>query len=509
MSERAAQLIDRDTDYLDLREVPPRLRRHFGIESAIQLKEVLDRIGLPPLEAVPGAAEIETLELRRQEPLRWRIPGTELDIARVTEGPRTGEYLFSPETVARIAADYEKVRALPYRSGASEGFHDIYVRTPGGMRPPHWLTWVGRLPEWSRSPTMAGQALYQWIGLALVVLLALAIAVAVRRWSRRKQPTAPAAHMFRKLLGPVVVGLATVAVAAFAEELNITGGPLAVVEVLASSVVYLTSAWAVLIVGNGVAESIISSPRIARTGIDTSFIRLVFRLSAGVASLLVIGYGARQLGVPLPAVIAGLGVGALALGLAAQPTVENLIGSFSLFADRPVRVGDFCQYGDRTGVVEEIGMRSTRIRGLDRTVTVVPNADFAKTQITNFSKRDRRLFQTTVRLRYGTTTDQLGFVLVKLRELLLAHPRILDESLRVQLADLGKYALHVEIFAYVDTTDWDEFVAIREEVLLGIIDVVNHAGAGFAFPSWTRQEASSLPPEFAPGYHEKIEGTPD
>ena len=530
-SQRAARLIDRAVRYLDLSEVPPRLREDLGIESAILLKEVLDRITQPPTEAVPGAAEIEALELGRQEPFRWRIPGTELDIARVTEGPRTGEFLFSPQTVARIAADYEKVRALPYRSGASEGFHTIYVRTPGGMLPPRWLTWVGRLPAWSRSPTTADQALYQWIGLALAVLLALAVVLAVRRWSRRIEPTTPVARMIRKLLGPIVVALVAGAVAAFAEELNITGSPLAVVLVLESSVIYLISAWALLIVGNGVAELIISSPRIAPTGLDASFIRLVFRLSAAVASLLVIGYGARQLGLPLPAVIAGLGVGGLAVALAAQPTVENLIGSFSLFADRPVRVGDFCLYGDRSGWVEEIGLRSTQIRGLDRTVTVVPNADFAKTQITNFSRRDRTLLQTTLWLRYETTPDQLRFVLVKLRELLLAHPRILDESLRVCFADLGEYALQVEIFAYVDTTDADEFRTIREDVLLRVMDVVGDAGTGFAFPSHTKYEASSLPadrveaaeaqvqawraagalpfPEFPSEYPEKVEGTLD
>jgi len=303
------------------------------------------------------------------------------------------------------------------------------------------------------------------------------------------------------------------------------------VQVLESSVIYLISAWALLIVGNGVAEWIIASPRIAPTGIDASFIRLIFRLSASVASLLVIGYGARQLGVPLPAVIAGLGVGGLAVGLAAQPTVENLIGSFNLFADRPVRVGDFCMYGDRLGTVEEIGLRSTQIRGLDRTVTTVPNADFAKAEITNFSRRDRMLLQTSLSLRYETTPDQLRFVLVKLRELLLAHPRILDESLRVRFAGLGEYALHVEIFAYVDTTDADEFRAIREDVLLRIMDVVSDAGTGFALPSETQYEVSSLPadrveaaeaqvqawraagalpfPEFPSNYREKVEGTLD
>jgi small-conductance mechanosensitive channel len=117
--------------------------------------------------------------------------------------------------------------------------------------------------------------------------------------------------------------------------------------------------------------------------------------------------------------------------------------------------------------------------------------------------------QTTLRLRYETNADQLRLVLVKLRELLLAHPRILDEPLRVHFADLGKYALHVQIFAYVDTTDRGEFLAIREDVLLGIIDVVNDAGTGFALPSWTRDEASSLPPDFEPRYREKVEGTLD
>ena len=118
---------------------------------------------------------------------------------------------------------------------------------------------------------------------------------------------------------------------------------------------------------------------------------------------------------PVYGIAAGLGVGGLAVALAAQPTIENLLGGMSLFADKPVRVGDVCKYGDAVGTIEAIGIRSARIRGEDRTLTTIPNAALAKMPIVNLSQRDRMLIQTVIGLRYETTPEQLRYVLVKLR----------------------------------------------------------------------------------------------
>ena len=191
------------------------------------------------------------------------------------------------------------------------------------------------------------------------------------------------------------------------------------------------------------------------------------------------------LGVHVTALIAGLGVGGIALALAAQKTVEHLFGGASLVADQPVQVGDFCRFGNQIGTVEGIGLRSTRVRTLARTLVSIPNGEFASMQIENFAKRDRIWLQTTLRLRYDTTSDQLRHVLVRVRELLCAHPMIYPDSARVRLVDLAAYALELEVYAYVRTQDYNEFLAVREDVYLRIIDIVAQSATSFALPSQT------------------------
>jgi len=190
-------------------------------------------------------------------------------------------------------------------------------------------------------------------------------------------------------------------------------------------------------------------------------------------------------GFSVTALLAGLGVGGIAVALAAQKTVENLFGSFTLYADRPIQVGDFGRFGDMVGTVEEIGLRSTRIRTLDRTLVTIPNATFSAMQIETFAARDRIRFFTMIGLRYETTPDQLRHVLVEIRKLLYAHERVTSEPARIRFVGYGAYSLDLELFAYVDTADWNEFLGIREDLLLRIMDIVAASGTGFAFPSQT------------------------
>jgi MscS family membrane protein len=137
------------------------------------------------------------------------------------------------------------------------------------------------------------------------------------------------------------------------------------------------------------------------------------------------------------------------------------------------------------GTVEEIGLRSTRIRGLDRTVITVPNADFAQMEIVNFTRRDQMLMKTTLGLRYETTPDQLRYVLTKLRELFVAHPRVAPEPGRARFVGFGECSLNIEIFIYVLSKDFNEFLGIAEDLYLRIMAIVAEAGTGFAFPSQT------------------------
>ena len=257
---------------------------------------------------------------------------------------------------------------------------------------------------------------------------------------------------------------------------------------------FLAFAWLAWRLAPVVAEAIIASPHVARETLDAHLIRLTARLLGILGALALLSIGADQLGIPVYGIVAGLGVGGLAVALAAQPTLENLIAGLNLFADRPLRVGDRCKLGDTMGTVEAIGIRSTRVRTRDRTVTTIPNGALAKMAIANQSRRDRMLIDTQIGLRYETTPDRLRAILAALHALLAGHPRVVRDSVQVRFVAFGASSLDVLIRAYVDTTSRSEFRAIQEELLLGVMDVVEKGGSAFAFPSQTLYLGRDEPP---------------
>ena len=181
--------------------------------------------------------------------------------------------------------------------------------------------------------------------------------------------------------------------------------------------------------------------------------------------------------------ILGAVKGGLAIALAAQSTLENFIGGIILYADQPVKVGDFCKFGDRRGVVEDVGLRSVKIRTLDRTIVSVPNGDFAKLQLENLAERDRVLLRENLRLQYGTTREQLQSLMSQLESMLRDHDRIAVEPLRVRFIGFGDYYLEIELYAYALTSAWPEFLEIREDILLKIMEIVERSGTRLALPT--------------------------
>jgi len=192
---------------------------------------------------------------------------------------------------------------------------------------------------------------------------------------------------------------------------------------------------------------------------------------------------AEVLSMPWQGVVAGLSIGGLAIGLAARSTLENFIGGLTLLADKPIRVGDFCQFGGQLGTIEGLGLRSVKVRSLDRTVVTVPNGEFVNLHLENYSRRDSILLRTTLQLRYETTPDQLRWVLTQLRKLFLQHPAVLAEPSRARFIGFGAHSLDIELFAYVDTNDYNTYLGIQEDLFLRMIDLVERSGTGFAFPS--------------------------
>ena len=214
---------------------------------------------------------------------------------------------------------------------------------------------------------------------------------------------------------------------------------------------------------------------------------LLFARRAAKVALVILGILAilDTLGFNVSTWLTALGIGGIALALGTQKTVENLVGSVTLIADHPIRVGDFCKAGGVAGTVEQIGMRTTQIRTGDRTVISIPNGEFSSMKIENFAPRDKFLFANTFGLRYETTPEQIRYLLVTIRAMLYAHPKVDPAPARVRLVGLATNSIDIEVWTYISTRDNDEFMEVREDLLLRVMDIVAQSGTDFAFPSQT------------------------
>ena len=463
---------------LDLSDAPPAARTKTGRAAAGALYETLTRIDLPAWEEIPGADKAADKDF-----VRWVIPHTEIALVRGQGGSSGGEFLFSPDTVAKAGAFYQQVRGLPYSRPVS--LEGIYTISTAGGGWPIRCSWIQAMPTWLLAP-LGGNSVWKWITLALLLGLFSMFSRLIYHLSLRGSIKRPFVQALLRLSLPMFV-LAVILTLEFLAlvSINMIGSAASAIALAATAGMFLCGAWLSWRAAGVIAEAVIASPTIDTESVDAYLIRVGARLLGLFAVAVLLSIGAGRLGVPVYGIAAGLGVGGLAVALAAQPTVENLIGSLSLFADKPVQTGDFCKYGGDIGTVEAIGMRSTRIRGIDRTLTTIPNGALSKMPVVNFTQRDRMLIHKVISVRYETSPDQLRYLLAKMREMLLGHPRINPDPARVRFISFGSSSLDLEVFAYAVTRDWNEFLGIQEDVLLRVMDIVEQSGTAFAFPSQT------------------------
>lgn len=506
IEKKADALLRRAVGTLDLSRVPLGHRSDLGIESVLELKEIIDRIPLPPLDSVPDAEQVEVQRGDFPGAFRWRIPNTAIEIVEIVEGERAGDFLFSAETVARLRQYYAELSDLPYRRddhsalagqyrspGRSPGFFERYIASPGYLiARAHFLgPLLDHLPPWLLE-LHAGNTTWQWLALIFcglgVALAALLLFRVVGRFGRRLSP--PWDNWVAILTPVALAWIVRVTVDFVSNDINVTGSGRTAVVTGGEAIVLVLAAWAAFIVCRALAETLIASPRIPDQSVDASLIRIAARVIAFLIAAWVVVDGARRLGADVVPLLAGLGVGGLAVALAAQTTLANFLGSLILFATKPVRIGDLCRFGTELGFVEQIGLQATRIRTFERSVVSIPNAAFSQMQLDNLSRRDQRLCTTVLQLRYETTPLQMRWILTKLRELFRAHPDVDPASARVRLIAFGAYSKDIEVRVYLQCRDQDRFLAIQEDLLLRIEDVIAEAGSGFAFPSQTSYLAS-------------------
>lgn len=472
-------ILDQLSALLDLSSVRPASRDYVGDTTAMYLLDILGRVEEPDLQEVPTADEFK--EDKAQ--VSWRIPNTPIRITRILDGPRQDEFLFSEQTVQAAPRFFRSIQQMPLRSSIGiTSWSRTYQQLTGPLIPTAFHAY---LPE-SLMRTWLDTPIWKVLTVVFITLLSGLLLVGVHRLLAKAGFEGNLTQLMGRLLEPtLLITILTYLQHFLSNELIIIGQFSTIVTFVRILLLYCALAWIFWIVTRIFFEFIILSPRIPNESIDANLLRLVSGVLGLAGSILILCIGAHRLGLPVLSLLTGLGIGGLAVALAVRPTLENLISGFVLYLDRPVQVGDLCSFGDKLGTVENIGVRSTQIRALDRTQITVPNATFADMEIVNWARCDQMLIQETLEIRYETKPDQLRVILTKLREMLYTHPRIDPDTVRVSFDGYGDSALKINVRIYAKTGDWNGFFEIREDVLLRMNDIIADAGSGFAFPSRT------------------------
>jgi len=458
--------------YLDLRRMPPAERAKNGPELARQLEDLLDDtpFDITMLSRDPEGDQSDGLSdaLDRLDTVQVDKQTVELQLERVELKPGFHVWLVSADSVAMIPQAHQLVAETPFEKKLPQQFVTFEIFDTPVWR---WIALVMMAPAlWIVAGFLSG---------ALVAVM-------------RPVVNAPA---FR---GPLRICLAAAGFRAAMQIAPPSTLPRLFIERPLGLIFILAVAWAGASAVDLIAERWRSrlDPRVQAVSYSVLPLgRQILKLSLFLVAILSVlsawGYNTST-------ILAGIGVGGLAVALAAQKTIENLFGGLSVIGDRPVLVGDVCRFGDRTGTVMHIGLRSTRIRTPDRTIISVPNGQFSSMALENISGRDKIWFHPTLNLRRDTTSDQLLRVLSSFREILTGHPKVETGNIPVRFIGVGPYSLDIEVVAYVTTADYDEFLALQQELLLKMLQAVEQAGTALAVPlqeSFELQRAPQASPQ--------------
>ncbi len=445
--------------YLDLRQLPEEERISEGARLAQQLALVLDRDVQFDVGALSNNPAGDTEHV---DSFKANGRSVELKMERVTFHSGLAVWLFSPDSVKLIP-----------ELAASTSDSPIERHLP-----PQLVNW--RLVDTS---------LWRWIALALLAVILASLSKLLSRaalWLAELMAKRVAPHANQMALevfgGPLRL---LISVAGFRAGIDWLG-PSALLRLYLDRVLALLFFTGIFWFCSGIVDMAANRLRTAMGTRSQTFTYALMPLASRVFKLiilvLVIAAVLSAWGYNTTTIMAGLGVGGVAIALAAQKTIENLFGGVSVISDRPVFVGDVCKFGDQVGTVEDIGLRSTRLRTADRTLVSVPNAQFASMTLENYSKRDKMLFHVTLNLRRDTTPDQVRSILESITASLTTHPKIEVGAFPVRFIGVGTYSLDLEIFAYILTKNGDEFLQMQQELLLIILDEVEAAGTSLAIP---------------------------
>lgn len=459
---------------LDLSDVPPLIREEKGREAAIFLKEVIDRVIKIDYSKIPKGPTSGPKAL-----LRWRLKDTEITILRVGDGERQGEYLFSASTVARAPDFFETVHHLPYAEG-------VEMAGAAYRRP-----WIQKFaPNWIQGQTL-GLSHLQWLvllGTLLTMillhrLLPLLVILAARVPSKLgKGVVTRVMESVAKPLGWVTSGAILYLSLTFAQ---VRGGWFTIGAVFAQVFV----SYGVILAGYRLVDVLLMLARrsLAHSGrsLDEDVIPLIETSLRVMVIIIGVLVALQNLGVNVVSVIAGLGIGGLAIALAAQDTVANLFGSAMIFLDRPFAVGDWVNSEGHEGTVEAIGFRSTRIRTFYDSQVSIPNSVIANAKIDNMGRRTFRRSYSVLGVTYDTPPEKLEAFMQGIENIILANEFTRKDKVHVAFSGYGDFSLQIMVYFFLRVGSWADELVERQNVFLEILRLAHELGVQFAFPTQT------------------------
>ena len=441
-----------------------------GPALARRLKAVLDRHLSIDLEAISADSLGHRTDI---------LPPNTDEIGKIAR--RTGK-LDSVRLVRRLR---DKVDTWVFSRATVLHIGDWYDELPN-----RWM--LDHLPEPLLRHGPRGVLWWQWIALPLLALLSLVLGGAMSRIAVRllhvvtaKTPASWDDAIVSRLRGPLMVAVGVGLSFLGLRPLGLYPPAEKFVTGMLRTSIFVAFFWTLLRLVDVLQDIVRMSPWGLEHAASRSLLSLGARITKVGLGILATVAVISELGYPVASLIAGLGIGGLALALASQKTVENLFGAFSIGVDQPFREGDFVKVDDFMGTVEAIGLRSTRVRTLDRTVVTIPNGKLAEMRIESFAPRDRIRLACTIGLVYGTTASQMRLVIAGLEQTLREHPKIFADDITVRLKVLSSSSLDIEVMAWFLTSDYAEFQLIRQDILLQFMEVVEKAGTAFAFPTHT------------------------
>ncbi len=469
---------------MDVTEIAEFRQDNAAKEAAVALKEVLDRIEIPKEKNIPDRESMTNEDGTMIE--KWTIPHTEITFKLVKTGPLEGTYQFSPNTVDRAVEFMGRVEHLDYKKGATEGFSNIYLTSPGN----DWLAdKVARLPGSMRA-RKHGQATWQWVGLAGVILLMVFVMAALYYTGRRLSRGGAEAGLWRYVLAlifPIIaITIPVQAQSVITNELVISGTLLYIINFNLSLIILFAGMVVILGIGRRVGEVIVSAPNIASHSVDAQLIRVMTRLVGFSAAIILLLQGGKHLGIPLSSLLAGAGVVGMALALSAQDLLKNVFGSIMLIMDKPFAVGERIKVKHYDGIVEEVGLRSTKIRLLNGHQAVIPNEDMAKTDIENIGRRlfIRRVSEIPLSIDISAAKAKKAVEIVE--GLLDNHEGYNpDFPPRVWLNDFERDHLELKMIYWYHPPEYWAFTVHADQVNRQILEGFEAAGITISLPAFT------------------------